>query len=212
MKLIVGLGNPGSQYEGTRHNAGFMFLDKLVCHPNISPEGECLTFQKEDKFDSLLAQCVVKGEKMIFVKPQTFMNLSGRAVAAILQYYKIGPEDMIVVSDDADIPVGTSRIRTEGSSGGQNGLKSIIDTLNLDKFTRVRIGIKALTKNQNETDNLSQIGLADFVLQKFDVREEKVVAKSIDETIKYLIPFFGGKEEIPAHTLDTRDVAAEDRV
>jgi PTH1 family peptidyl-tRNA hydrolase len=209
MKLIVGLGNPGSQYEGTRHNAGFMFLDKLVCHPNISPEGECLTFQKEDKFDSLLAQCMVKGEKMIFVKPQTFMNLSGKAVAAVLQYYKIGPEDMIVVSDDADIPVGTSRIRTEGSSGGQNGLQNIIDTLNLDKFTRVRIGIKALAKNQNETDNLSQIGLADFVLQKFDVREEKVVANSIDKTIEYLIPFFGSNEEILAHTLDTRDAVEE---
>jgi len=210
MKLIVGLGNPGKQYEGTRHNAGFMFLDKLVKHSIFATSGENIQFSKEDKFDSLVAQTVLSGEKFIFVKPQTFMNLSGKAVAAVLQYYKIGPEDMIVVSDDADIPVGTSRIRTEGSSGGQNGLQNIIDTLNLDKFTRVRIGIKALAKNQNETDNLSQIGLADFVLQKFDVREEKVVANSIDKTIEYLIPFFGSNEEILAHTLDTRDAVEEE--
>lgn len=205
MKIIIGLGNPGKQYEGTRHNAGFMFLDKLICHPNISPEGECLTFQKEDKFDSLVASCMRKGEKMIFVKPQTFMNLSGKAVAQILQYYKTGPEDLIIVSDDADIPIGTSRIRGEGSSGGQNGLQSIIDTLNVDKFVRVRIGIKALEKNQNETEDLSQTDLSDFVLSKFDKREQKVVENSINETIDYLIPFLGSKEEIPAHTLDTKD-------
>ena len=209
MKLIVGLGNPGKQYEGTRHNAGFIFLDKLVKNSAFAVSGEAIQFSKEDKFDSLVAQMVMSGDKFIFAKPQTFMNLSGNAVAEIMQYYKISPEDLIVVSDDADLPIGTSRIRTDGSSGGQKGLQSIMDTLNLDTFVRVRIGIKALAKNQNETENLSQIDLADFVLQKFDVREEKVVANSIDKTIEYLIPFFDSKEEILAHTLDTRDAVEE---
>jgi len=204
MKLIVGLGNPGKQYEGTRHNAGFMFLDKLVSHATFTASGDSVQFSKEDKFDSLVAQTVLSGEKFIFVKPQTFMNLSGNAVAEIMQYYKISPEDLIVVSDDADLPIGISRIRTDGSSGGQKGLQSIIEALNLDTFVRVRIGIKAIAANQDEADNISQISLSDFVLSKFDKREEKVLEASIDETIGYLLQFIGTNQEIVPHTIEAK--------
>lgn len=204
MKLIVGLGNPGKQYEGTRHNAGFMFLDKLVSNSVFVTPGEEIQFSKEEKFDSLIAQTVLAGEKFIFVKPQTFMNLSGNAVAEIMQYYKISPEDLIVVSDDADLPIGTSRIRTDGSSGGQKGLQSIIDILNLNTFVRVRIGIKALASDQDEADNLSQISLSDFVLSKFDKREEKVLEASIDETIGYILPFLTTDHEIVPHTIEAK--------
>ncbi|MEI7792087.1 MAG: aminoacyl-tRNA hydrolase [Candidatus Berkelbacteria bacterium] len=204
MKLIVGLGNPGKQYEGTRHNAGFMFLDKLVGHAAFTVSGDSIQFSKEDKFDSLVAQTVLSGEKFIFAKPQTFMNLSGNAVAEIMQYYKISPEDLIVVSDDADLPIGTSRIRTDGSSGGQKGLQSIIEALNLYTFVRVRIGIKALAANQDEAENISQISLSDFVLSKFDKREEKILEASMDETIRYLVQFLGSNQEIVPHTIEAK--------
>jgi len=200
MKLIVGLGNPGKKYEGTRHNAGFMFVDKLVCHTDMSAAGECETYTSEDKFDSLMLTVTRKGEKFIFAKPQTFMNLSGPAVQKIMKYYDITPDDLIVVSDDVDILVGQVRIRHDGSSGGQKGLQNIIDILGEDKFTRIRIGVRPESGNADTPANL--IDTTDLVLSKFSEAERSTIDETIEQVIGYILPFLKKKEVIPAHTIN----------
>lgn len=129
MKLIVGLGNPGTEYENTRHNIGFMCVDYFMMQNKLS-------FDKKG-----LSSEYYKGKDFIIAKPQTFMNLSGIAVSKIASFYKIDPSDIIVIHDDLDLPVGTFKIREKGSSGGHNGLKSIIQELGTENFKRVRIGI-----------------------------------------------------------------------
>ena len=202
MKLIVGLGNPGKQYEGTRHNAGFYFLDQIICDNRLTPVGECLNFQKSDKFEALTAETLHKGEKIIFIKPQTYMNLSGTAVQKIMAFYKAEISDLMVVSDDKDLPLGTARVRHEGSSGGQKGLQNIIDTLGNNEFLRIRIGINAIGGDADQPEaKMNNIDTADFVLSKFIPREIPLFKNIIDEAINYIVPFLGGEEEIPAHTL-----------
>lgn len=133
MKLVVGLGNPGAKYALTRHNAGFMAVDRLA---------ERLSTPVERTFlRSLVGQGVWAGEKIILAKPQTYMNLSGQAVVALLNWYKLAPADLIVIYDDLDLPPGRLRIRDRGSAGGHRGLASIINLLGTGDFIRVRIGI-----------------------------------------------------------------------
>jgi len=204
MKLIIGLGNPGKQYEGTRHNAGFMFLDRLVCRDEIAPVGECILFQKNDKFAAEIAETNHKGEKLIFVKPQTFMNLSGQAVRKIFDFYKAELSDLIVASDDVDLPLGSARVRSEGSSGGQKGLQNIIDNLGSDQFTRIRIGIQSIGGDADVIISKDRMDTADFVLSKFEKREVDMLDQTIDTVIAYILPFIGSKQEIPAHTLEVR--------
>lgn len=152
MKLIVGLGNPGKRYERTRHNIGFRVLDNLG-----------LTFSYKKESDTELAK--VGG--VVYIKPQTFMNESGRAVRTVADYYRIAPEDIIVVYDDKDLPLGTIRLRTGGSgSGGHNGVQSVIEHLGSKNFARVRIGI------------LPEHPVADtagFVLSRFSKAEEELL-------------------------------------
>lgn len=133
MKLIVGLGNPGKEYEKTRHNAGFMCIDEVAKKCNLSFDTK--------KFKALIATGFVNGEKVILMKPQTYMNLSGEAVGECVRFYDIDSDDILVLVDDLDLPVGKIRLRTKGSSGGQNGLKNIIAHLGTQEFKRVRIGI-----------------------------------------------------------------------
>lgn len=133
MKLIVGLGNPGPEYEKTRHNVGFMVLDQVAQSLGLKI--------KEKKFKSLYATGFYGGQKFMLVKPQTYMNLSGESVAAIMNYYNLDLEDLLVVSDDLDLSVGGLRLKESGSSAGQKGLKSIISHLNSQDFKRLRIGI-----------------------------------------------------------------------
>ena len=133
MKLIAGLGNPGAEYANTKHNVGFMLIDALAEHLNASA-------WKEDFFSSV-AEARIGGEKIFLVKPLTYMNNSGEAIGPMLSYYKLSSEDLIVVHDDMDIPVGTVRIRKKGSSGGHNGIKSILSHVGSEAFARVRIGI-----------------------------------------------------------------------
>lgn len=204
MKLIVGLGNPGEKYEGTRHNAGFLFLDQLVCNKELAPIGECVSFNREEKFDALLAFSQKDGEKLIFVKPQTYMNLSGGSVAKIMSYWKADASDIIVISDDVDLPVGSARVRNDGSSGGQKGLQNIIDMIGTDQFTRIRIGIKSIGGSAEFTENMDKIDTADFVLSKFEKRELPLVDEIIGHTIEYILPFIGTKSEIPSHSLEVR--------
>ncbi len=133
--LIVFLGNPGPKYECTRHNAGFMAGDALAKKLGVSIN--------KARFKALTASAEINGEKVLLMKPQTFMNLSGEAVGQAARFYKVAPEHVIVVSDEVSLPLGKLRVRMKGSAGGHNGLKSIIASLGSDAFPRVRIGVGA---------------------------------------------------------------------
>ncbi|MNB99156.1 Peptidyl-tRNA hydrolase [compost metagenome] len=133
MKWIVGLGNPGTQYAKTRHNVGFMALDELAARNGI-------TFN-QNKCKSVIGEGVIGGVKTVLIKPMTFMNLSGEAVRAYMEYYKVALEDLIVVYDDLDTEIGKIRLRYQGSAGGHNGIKSIIQHSGTQSFNRVRMGI-----------------------------------------------------------------------
>lgn len=164
MKLIVGLGNPGKEYKNTRHNSGFLVIDAIV---KKMPD---LIFQ--EKWNALIGRTQIDGEKVLFVKPLTFMNLSGNAVGQIVHYYQIEPEDILVVHDDMDLPVGSLRIRKAGTSGGQKGMQSIIDTLGTKAIPRIRIGVGHSSHGNHDE-------VADWVLS--------AVPKSEQDTFHYVI-------------------------
>lgn len=151
MKLIVGLGNPGKEYINTRHNVGFMVLDYFL--------GNNLKWK--EKFNGLYYESLIGGEKVIFLKPLTFMNLSGEAVVKYKNYFNLDIEDILVIHDDMDIDLGKYKLKRNSSSGGHNGIKSIINSLNSNAFLRLKIGI---THNKN-------IDTVDYVLGKFNEKE-----------------------------------------
>jgi PTH1 family peptidyl-tRNA hydrolase len=162
MYIIVGLGNPGREYQNTRHNIGFDVIDALADKNNIVVE--------EKKHKALIGKGVVAGQKAVLVKPQTYMNLSGESVADIINFYKIDEtSELIVVSDDIDLDMGRLRIRKKGSAGGHNGLKNIILHLGHDEFQRVRMGVGA---KPNGWD------LADYVLSRYTEEEREIMDKS----------------------------------
>jgi PTH1 family peptidyl-tRNA hydrolase len=163
LKLIVGLGNPGSEYRETRHNVGFMVADALVDRWRVRD-------QWREKFDALLIKTTVRDEAVIIAKPLTFMNLSGQAVAGLAGFYKIEPADVFVVTDDVALPVGRLRARREGGAGGHNGLKSIIQSLATQAFPRMRVGVG---RGDNRRD------LADHVLGRFDADERDTVSAAV---------------------------------
>ena len=158
MKLIAGLGNPGDKYKDTRHNIGFKIVDKLT---------------DNFKLDKKLEAKISKSGDIIYAKPQTFMNESGRAVRKIVDYYKIKPEDIIIIFDDKDLPFNTLRIRKKGSSGGHNGLKSIISYLGTQDFPRFRCGILDPDKKIKDTSK--------YVLKKFSRKEQKELPNFIEK-------------------------------
>lgn len=161
--LIVGLGNPDEKYKNTRHNTGFMFLDFLAQKLNIE-------FNK-NKFKSLVATGVINDKKVLLIKPQTYMNLSGEAVKLAADFYKIKPENIIVIFDDISLEIGKLRIRPKGSAGGHNGIKNIIEQLGDDKFPRIKIGIG--DRNNKEMD------LKDYVLSNFSNEEMQKINSAI---------------------------------
>ena len=134
IRLIVGLGNPGREYENTRHNAGFWWLDEFARMHNLS-------FRSEAKFHGLAARGQLHGHEVFLLKPQTFMNVSGRAVGALAQFYKIAPAEILVVHDELDLPPGSAKLKLGGGHGGHNGLKDIIAHLGTKDFWRLRLGI-----------------------------------------------------------------------
>jgi PTH1 family peptidyl-tRNA hydrolase len=134
IRLIVGLGNPGREYESTRHNVGFLWIDELARLQDLG-------FRSEAKFHGLTARGQLHGHEVLLLKPQTFMNVSGRSVGALVQFYKISPEEMLVVHDELDLPPGVARLKMGGGHGGHNGLKDIIAHLGSRDFWRLRIGI-----------------------------------------------------------------------
>ncbi|MBC1525193.1 aminoacyl-tRNA hydrolase [Listeria booriae] len=133
MKMIVGLGNPGKKYERTRHNVGFMVVDELSFRHQ--------TPWKKSKFNGMISNIVVNGEKVLLVKPLTFMNLSGECVRPLMDYYDIPVEDVLIVYDDLDLPTGKIRLRQKGGAGGHNGMKSLIQHLKTQEFNRIRVGV-----------------------------------------------------------------------
>lgn len=178
MKLIVGLGNPGIKYKKTRHNVGFMFTDELANKLNAS-------FSLNKSLKSNIALTTLNGEKIIIAQPQTFMNLSGEAVLAISRYYQIKLEDILVIYDDLDLPVGKIRIRPSGSSGGHNGMKNIIELLHSNEIKRVRIGISGCDKDK----------VIDYVLGKFSKEEEIEISLAVSKALMMVESFMMEKFE-----------------
>jgi len=168
--IVVFLGNPGPKYSGTRHNVGFMTADLM----------EKLYNSKINKlrFNALTAIVTISGEKVLLMKPQTYMNVSGNAVSPAAAYYKLPAERVIVISDDMSLPVGKLRIRTKGSSGGHNGLKSIISSLGTDSFPRIKIGIGVPPTNETEQDVIN------WVLGTFSGKDADAITDVCDKAVK----------------------------
>jgi len=163
--IIAGLGNPGKKYENTRHNAGYLALDKIAA--------QCGVKLQKVKFRSLCAEAVFGGVKVLLMKPATFMNLSGVAVSEAMRYYKIPPERVLVLLDDVFQDVGNLRLRLKGSSGGQNGMRNIIDMAESEQFPRIKIGI-----GDRPNPNYD---LSDWVLSNFTQRERKTLEEALEE-------------------------------
>ena len=175
MKCVIGLGNIGKEYEGTRHNSGFITLDELAKKYNI-------TLDKKKK-KCIYGEGVVNGQKVSLIKPTTYMNLSGEAIVEMINWYKITPGDILVIYDDVDLKLGTVRYREKGSSGTHNGMRNIIANLKTEEFARVRIGIE----NRGEVP----IPLMDYVLQKFNKEElnelrEQIIPQVEENILNFL--------------------------
>jgi PTH1 family peptidyl-tRNA hydrolase len=178
MKLIVGLGNYGKEYENTRHNVGFMVADNLADKLDTD-------ITKKD-FKGLIAKFKYKNEDIIILKPLTYMNLSGESVIEVVKYYNIDIKDIVVIFDDLDLEVGKVRLREKGGSGGHNGAKSIIELLHSEEFKRIRIGI-----GKNEF-----IKGPDYVLGKFNKDEQKLIMEAISKASDALICYLNENFEI----------------
>ena len=157
MKLIVGLGNPGREYENTRHNMGFMMIDEFARRNNVSINS--------NKFSGLYTEVLINGERVILLKPQSYINLSGEVIRKYVDYFKINIEDILIIHDDLDLPVGTYKIKQKGSSGGHNGLKNIELHLGTQEYKRIKIGIS----------NNKLMDTKDYVLGKISKEENKLL-------------------------------------
>lgn len=167
MYFVIGLGNPGSKYDGTRHNVGFEVVDRFAHENNIEV--------KTKKHRALIGQGSVSGEKVIVVKPQTYMNLSGESVADLLAFYKEESSSIIVVYDDTDTSIGMLRIRDKGTAGGHNGIKSIISHLGTNEFARIKVGVGEKPPGWD---------LANYVLSRFQKDELEVIVDSVARASK----------------------------
>lgn len=167
MKIIVGLGNPGSEYAKTRHNTGFMVIDKIAEKYNIEI--------KKEKSKALIGMGEINGEKVMLVKPQTFMNLSGEAVRGIMDFYKESEDNLLIVFDDIDLELGNIRIKERGSAGTHNGMKSVVQNVGTTNFKRVKVGIG---KPKGSMD------LVNYVLGRFSDDELKILTASIEKAVE----------------------------
>lgn len=172
MKIIIGLGNPGRQYEDTRHNAGFMVLDKFADKHGVDIS--------KARFNALLGEVFVNGEKVVLVKPMTYMNNSGQAVGEVLNFYKPDLEDIIVVVDDIEIELGMLRIRAKNGKGTHNGLKSIYAHLKTDDYAKMKLGVGKFKRDMD---------LADFVLARPSKEDDEIIDDLIDRAVEALNEF-----------------------
>lgn len=170
--LITGLGNPGREYRFNRHNVGFMLLDKLAEHLEVS-------FSRLES-KALVTKTNYSNARLILVKPQTYMNNSGQAVGSLLRFYKVPLENLFVVYDDVDLPLGTIRIRSGGGSAGQKGMKSIIERLGSQDFPRIRIGVGRPP---------GRMSAADYVLQDFSSDEKTLISETLDRGVEATLMF-----------------------
>lgn len=180
MKLVVGLGNPGKEYVGTRHNAGFMVVDNYL--------GEV---EYKKKFNAFVVETIVENQKVVFVKPQTFMNLSGNAVREIMNFYKIEIDELLIIHDELDLEIGNWKLSRDKSSAGHNGVQNIFDNLNTNDIARLRIGIS----NDYKTNGM------DFVLDKFSKDDLELLSRNypiFKEIIKAFIKngYHGAMKEL----------------
>ena len=166
MKLIVGLGNPGKEYENTRHNVGFMVMNRLADVMNVSIS--------TSKFKGEYTKFKYKGEDIVLLKPMTYMNNSGESVIQVMNYFKIDVSDVLVIYDDMDMPTGKLRLRQSGSAGGHNGVKSIIAHVGTQSFQRIRVGI----------DKHPRIKVVDYVLGRFSKDEQPLIDEGIENAVK----------------------------
>ncbi len=169
MRLIVGLGNPGRKYAQTRHNLGFVVTGALLQKHSDSK------WKNDEKHHALTQEVMINSQQITFMQPHTFMNNSGKSVRSYTDYYKISPNDIAVIYDDKDLPLGKLRVRFGGSAGGHKGIQSIIDSLGTDEFLRIRLGIGVEAQSMPTED---------FVLAPFDASEEKAVRTMIDSAVE----------------------------
>lgn len=175
MKLVVGLGNIGDKYQATRHNIGFDILDNFAGNNG-------LTFANEKKFQAQISKSLINGHKYILAKPTTFMNLSGIAVQKLMSFFKISTEDILIIYDDVDTAIGKFKIKQKGSSGGQNGIKSIISSIGSQEFLRIKVGIE-----KGKTSELSA-----HVLGRFSTIERKAVESNFVTYAEIIEDFING--------------------
>jgi PTH1 family peptidyl-tRNA hydrolase len=161
MRVVVGLGNPGKQYHGTRHNVGFAVVDGLASAPGAG--------RFQSRFSAQVADLMEGNEKLLLVKPETFMNLSGRSVRQVMDFYQIDPADLLVVCDDVNLPLGRLRARSKGSHGGHNGLRDIQNHLGTQEYSRLRIGVGSADKGE----------MVDHVLGRFRPSERPVIDEAV---------------------------------
>lgn len=172
MKLIVGLGNPGKEYENTRHNMGFMAIDKFALNHNVKID--------KAKFGGLYTDLTIKGEKVILLKPQEYINLSGEVIKKYVDFYKIDVNDILIISDDLDQDIGKLKLKYKGSSGGHNGLKNIELHLHTNEYKRIKIGIS----------NDKSVNTKDYVLGKISKENKKVLDDITDKVVDILNDYF----------------------
>jgi PTH1 family peptidyl-tRNA hydrolase len=187
IRLIVGLGNPGPEYEQTRHNAGFWLVDALA--------GKALA--RETRFNALAAKIKCAGQEIFLLQPQTFMNRSGQSVGALARFYKIVPEDILIVHDELDMPPGTAKLKKGGSSGGHNGLKDITAVLGTQDYWRLRIGIG------HPRTAASQQAVADYVLHRPRKEEQQLIDESIEKSLSVIPLLCEGKFDVATMQLHT---------
>jgi PTH1 family peptidyl-tRNA hydrolase len=191
IRLIVGLGNPGPEYEQTRHNAGFWLVDNLA---NTLPG---CRLQRESRFNALVARATIAGNDVWLLEPQTYMNRSGQSVGGLARFYKVNPDEVLVVHDELDIAPGVAKLKKGGSSGGHNGLKDITAALGTQDYWRLRLGI-GHPRNQN-----SQQAVADFVLHRPRKEEQSLIEESIDKSLRIIPLLVEGKFDAATMQLHT---------
>ncbi|MDR0934415.1 MAG: aminoacyl-tRNA hydrolase [Burkholderiaceae bacterium] len=191
IRLIVGLGNPGPEYEQTRHNAGFWFIDNLAARFSAPP------LKKESRFQALVSRARIAGQDVWLLEPQTFMNLSGEAVGAFARFYRIAVEDILVVHDELDIPPGTARLKKGGSTGGHRGLNDIVSKLGSQDFWRLRLGIG----HPRQTN--PKMAVIDYVLQRPGNEELDLISDAMTRALEIMPLMCEGKSADAMKTLHT---------
>jgi PTH1 family peptidyl-tRNA hydrolase len=191
VQLIVGLGNPGPKYEQTRHNVGFVFVDEIA-------RAHGAAFKPENKFHGDVCKLTLAGNDIWLLKPMTFMNRSGQAVAALARFYKIAPEAILVVHDELDIPAGALRLKKSGGHGGHNGLRDIISQLGSKDFLRLRIGIDH-PGDSREVSN--------YVLGKASPDDQRLIEMAVDDALRELPNILGGELQKAMNHLHSRQLS-----